>query len=91
MDHKQHRSDRASSKAAIAGRLRLLRTEFFGEHGGPVLADLLGLPFRTWLNYEDGVTIPGEILLQFLEITGAEPRWLLRGEGLRCQATTREA
>jgi transcriptional regulator with XRE-family HTH domain len=91
MDHQQTRSDRASSKAAIAGRLRLIRSEFFGEHAGPELAGRLGLPFRTWLNYENGVTIPGEVLLQFLEITGVEPRWLLRGAGPRCRATTLDA
>lgn len=88
MDHQQTRSGRASSKAAIAGRLRLSRSEIFGEHGGHELAGRLGLPFRTWLNYENGVTIPGEILLQFLDITGTEPRWLLHGEGPRFRAMT---
>jgi hypothetical protein len=35
----------------------------------------------SWPNY--GVTIPARILLQFIEITGVEPRWLLTGEGAR--------
>jgi hypothetical protein len=81
MDHQPSRSDQDRSKAAIAGRLRLIRSEIFGEHGGPELADRLGLPFRTWLNYESGVTIPGEVLLRFLEVTDSEPLWLLGGEG----------
>ena len=81
MDYQPSRSDEDRSKAAIAGRLRLIRSETVGEHGGPELADQLGLPFRTWLNYESGVTIPGEVLLRFLEITDTEPLWLLGGEG----------
>jgi hypothetical protein len=81
MDHQPSRSDRARSPATIAGRLRLVRSEIFGEHGGPELADQLGLPFRTWFNYESGVTIPGEVLLRFLEITYTEPLWLLGGAG----------
>ncbi len=85
------RSDRTRSKAAIAGRLRLIRSEIFGEHGGPELADQLGLPFRTWFNYEAGVTMPGEVLLKFLVITGTEPLWLLRNEGPRYRATTLES
>jgi transcriptional regulator with XRE-family HTH domain len=88
MDHPPGRSDRAISKTAIAGRLRLIRSEIFGEDGGPELADQLGIPHRTWSNYETGVTIPGEFLLLFLEITGAEPKWLLCGEGLRYRTPT---
>jgi hypothetical protein len=91
MDDEQRGSDRARNKAAIAGRLRLIRSEMFGEHGGPELADRLGLPFRTWFNYENGVTIPGEILLHFLEITATEARWLLRGEGPKYQAQPSDA
>jgi hypothetical protein len=89
MDHQPSRSDEDRSKAAIAGRLRLIRSESFGEQGGPELADQLGLPSRTWLNYESGVTIPGEVLLRFLEITGTEPFWLLGGEGLKYRTSGR--
>src|SRR4051812_30457678 len=67
---------RSDSKAAIAERLRLVRLERYGEHGGPVLADMLELPTGSWSNYERGVTIPGEILLEFLAQTGIEPLWL---------------
>jgi hypothetical protein len=81
MDHEASPSDRVSNKVAIAGRLRLVRAEIFGEHGGPELAGRLGLPSRTWVNYESGVTVPGEVLLKFVVVTGAEPLWLLRGEG----------
>ena len=78
--------ERVDLKFALAGRLRLVRTEMYGEHGAPMLATLLRLPFRTWLNYERGVTIPGEILLQFIELTNTESIWLLRGVGEKYRA-----
>jgi len=68
-------------KAALATRLVEVRHELYGEHGGPELAQVLGLPHGTWMNYENGITIPGEMLLKFMEVTGVEPLWLLRGSG----------
>jgi hypothetical protein len=41
------------------------------------------LPVRTWENYETGVTIPATVILGFIEVTGAHPKWLLTGEGER--------
>jgi len=72
---------RVNVKAQISGRLREVRQELFGEHGGPELARRLNLPARTWYNYETGVTVPGEVLLAFMEQTGTNPIWLLNGEG----------
>jgi hypothetical protein len=43
----------------------------------------LGIPIRTWYNYESGVTVPGEVILRFVELTGVDPNWLLHGEGPR--------
>jgi hypothetical protein len=68
-------------KASLSRRLREIRQELFGEHGGPELARRLGLPARTWYNYETGVTVPAEVLLGFIEQTGASPNWLFSGEG----------
>ena len=34
MDQQPSPSDQARSKSAIAGRLRLIRSELFGEHDG---------------------------------------------------------
>ena len=65
--------------------------EIHGEEGGPDLAIQLGLPPRTWQNYESGVTLPAEVLLRFLEITGAEPHWLLHGAGPRYRVRTDDA
>src|SRR3954469_22420894 len=72
---------RVNVKAQISSRLREVRQELFGEHGGPELARRLNLPARTWYNYETGVTVPAEVLLGFIEQTGANPTWLLTGEG----------
>ncbi len=68
-------------KSQLAERLREIRAELFGERGGPELSRKLGLPVRTWYNYELGVTVPAEILLRFVELTGIEPNWLLHGQG----------
>ena len=65
----------------LAGRVREIRRQVFGEQGGPRLAEALGLPDRTWRNYEAGVTIPAPVILRFIEVCGASPHWLLTGEG----------
>lgn len=67
----------------IAARIVQIRTESFGERGGPEVARRLGLPARTWYNYEGGVSVPAEVLHDFAELTGANLRWLLTGEGPR--------
>jgi hypothetical protein len=74
-------SDWQVIKSELARRIRQIREESFGEHGGPLLADALQLPFRTWLNYEGGCTIPAQVILRFIEVTDAHPHWLLTGEG----------
>jgi hypothetical protein len=68
-------------KSSLAERLRQVRTHLFGERGGPEMARRLGLPIRTWYNYESGVTVPAEVVLKFIEMTGVDPVWLLRGTG----------
>jgi len=70
-------------KASLSRRLREIRQDLFGDHGGPELARRLRLPARTWYNYETGVTVPAEVLLAFIDQTGANPVWLLSGEGSR--------
>jgi hypothetical protein len=65
----------------LSRRLRTVRLEMYGEHGGPLLAEALGVPARRWVRYESGATVPSVVLLRFIEIVGVEPRWLLTGEG----------
>jgi hypothetical protein len=76
------RSKRQKIREALADRLREIRYERFGEAVDP-LAEALEVPAGTWMNYEEGVTIPAETLLLFIELTHADPHWLLTGEGDR--------
>ncbi len=86
MARKKTPNVRVTVKASLSRRLREIRQELFGEHGGPELARRLGLPARTWYNYETGVTVPAEVLLAFIDQTGASPTWLLNGEGAKYRA-----
>ncbi len=81
MARKKTSTVRVNVKAQISSRLREVRQELFGEHGGPELARRLNLPARTWYNYETGVTVPAEVLLSFIDQTGTNPVWLLAGQG----------
>ncbi len=67
----------------LSDRLQTIRVDRFGRAGAPLLAKLVGVPVRTWLNYETGCKVPGHVLLKFIEVTNASPLWLLRGEGNR--------
>ena len=68
-------------REALARRLEAVRVELFGDDGVAELARRLGLPPRTWANYEQGATVPAEVMLAFLVVTGVEPGWLLDGRG----------
>jgi Peptidase S24-like len=73
--------DSVRAKRALAERLAALRSELLGERGGPEMARQLGIPVRTWYNYEGGVTVPAEVILRIIELTSVEPTWLLHGNG----------
>jgi hypothetical protein len=66
---------------AIARRVRAVRITLCGEGGLAEFARLVGVPERTWRNYESGVVIPAQVMLRFLVLTGVDPNWLLAGEG----------
>lgn len=74
------------AKYALAERLSAVRAEMFGDRGGPELARQLGIPVRTWYNYESGVTVPAEVILRIIELTSVEPIWLLHGTGPKFRA-----
>jgi hypothetical protein len=69
------------AKWLLADRLRTIRTELYGERSLAEFARRIGVPVRTWYSYETGVTVPAEILLQFVDLTQLEPLWLLHGRG----------
>ena len=58
-------------------QVRQIRRESYGEDDSLALPQALGIPARTWLNYEAGVTIPTHVILQFIEITGVATHWLM--------------
>src|SRR6478609_2905338 len=77
------------AKLDLAERLAVLRLELFGERGGPEMARRLGIPVRTWYNYEGGVTVPAEVVLKIIELTSVEPLWLLHGRGSKYRQVPR--
>ena len=89
MNEPSTHADWMALKCDLARRVQDVRKELYGEHGGPLLAERLGVPFRTWHNYEVGCTIPAQTILRFIEVTDATPHWLLSGEGERYRARGR--
>jgi hypothetical protein len=53
------------TQADLAQRVDEIRHELYGAHVGPLLAEALRLPDRTWRNDEAGVTIPAFVILRF--------------------------
>jgi hypothetical protein len=78
------------NRLAIAKRMVELRTELFGVRGGAAMARRLGLPLRTWYNYEEGTAIPAEVILRIIELTSVEPAWLLYEKGPKYRLTRPE-
>ena len=68
-------------KTSLARRICEIRQYVYGDNGAQAIASALNLPVETWLNYERGITMPADILLAFMELTNADPRWLATGEG----------
>jgi hypothetical protein len=85
MDEIAPESDWQALKSDLAVRFREVRIALYGENGGPLLAEALGVPFRTLHNYESGCTIPAHSILRFIELTRVHPHWLLTGLGSRFQ------
>jgi hypothetical protein len=65
----------------LGHRVREIRLELYGLHGGPMLASELGISFYKLMRYEQGQTIPAHTILLFMEKTGARSSWLFTGEG----------
>jgi hypothetical protein len=77
-------SDPGDPPLRLGDRFRAIRLERFGPGGIDEFARRLGVPAQVWRNYEEvGELVPAPVLRAFLEITGADPLWLLRGDGPR--------
>lgn len=70
-----------ASARLISKRLAEIRRDLFGDEGIPTIAEALHLPPLTWMNYERGVVMPATVLLCVLDLTSADPHWLLTGRG----------
>jgi hypothetical protein len=68
-------------RAELAQRLREVRADMYGEYGSQFLADALEIPLQTWLNYESGVGMPADIVLELIVMASVNPYWLLTGQG----------
>ena len=79
-------SDWEVIQIGLARRIREIRENLYGEHGGPILAQALELPFRTWHAYEAGGMIPAHTILRLIELTHVNPHWLLTGSGEKFRA-----
>ena len=73
---------RVNVKASLSRRLREIRQEIFGTRR-PRVVPSPESPGEDLVQHETGVTVPAEVLLGFIEQTGANPAWLLNGEGPR--------
>jgi hypothetical protein len=67
-------------RAEIARRLKEIRQQLHGDHGGAEFARRLGLPAGTWYGYEKGTTLPAEVLFDFIDLTSANPMYVLDGK-----------
>jgi hypothetical protein len=76
------RSDlNCGNQVGLSDRLRVIREDLYGKHGGQFLADALELPLQTWLNYESDVTAPAEVVLKLIVLARVNANWLLAGHG----------
>ena len=75
----------------LGSRVREIRLEKFGANGVANVSQAMNVAPRTWDHFENGVMIPACIILQFIELTGVEPRWLLTGDGDRFRIPTAES
>jgi hypothetical protein len=67
----------------LADRVREVREDLYGPFGSHFLADALGIPRETWINYENGLTIPAGVILRLTHLSGASHSWLITGEGTK--------
>jgi hypothetical protein len=91
MPRKKVAPEQQRARKTLGKRLKQLRIEVYGEKGAPMLAMAIGIPYRTWCNYEAGTTVPADVLLRFIELTSANPKWLLDGQGERLDTQAQPA
>jgi hypothetical protein len=79
---------RPADYSTLSQRIRAVRTDLYGETGGPILARRLRIPLRSLARMETGAPFPGLLILKLIEVTGVNPLWLLSGDGERFDRAT---
>lgn len=74
-------SENRGDSPDLAERVRTVRLQLYGECGGPMMAEQLGIPQRRLARIEAGGPISAELILKLINVTGVNLRWLLSGEG----------
>ena len=75
---------------ALAPRLREVRLAMYGENRASSWRRTSGSSPGPGSITNPAWTIPGLVILRFIDVTGVVPRWLLTGEGERDLAGCRE-
>jgi hypothetical protein len=70
-------------RIGLAARLRDIREDMYGDDGAQFLADAMEIPLQTWLNYESGVAVPAETILELIVTAGVRSDWLVTGQGAK--------
>lgn len=78
------------SSPNMGDRLHEVRINVYGPNSVNQVADALGMTPQAWRNIgQIGELITATQLLGFALLTGANPVWLLRGEGPRYRSLSR--
>ena len=75
-------------QSGLSRRLTWLRRRIFGERGRAAMARAIGISPSTYNYYEKGRQAPADLLARAAQVTGADLRWLLTGEGAPFPETT---
>ncbi len=73
---------------SLADRLKKARNSLSKEQ--KEMAEILGISFRSWQDYELGKSVPGGKVFESLTRQGFNANWLLAGEGPMMRGTTQD-
>ena len=73
--------NRTNFDAELIQRVRLLRERTYGKRGKARFCKALGISPSTYNYYEQDRVPPVALLVEMARVTGADPNWLLTGDG----------
>jgi len=69
-------------RSAIVRRIQEVQDVMFGKAGAPEMARSIGVPYRTYLHWIEGIgVVSAHAILQVMVRHGVASRWLHHGEG----------